>query len=67
MLIYASKPVGSHIDLIQAVNVLLALMLLSDLEVFGLVVDADVGLALLAWFWRLRDGSDPSFDCFCRC
>ena len=60
MLIYASKPVGSHKDLIH-----LALMLLSDLEVFGLVVDADVGLALLAWFWRLRDGSDPSFDCFC--
>ena len=34
-------------------------------EVFGFVVDFDVGLALLAWFWHLRDRSDPSFDCFC--
>ena len=38
-----------------------------EVEVFGLVVDFDVGLALLGWFWRLRDRSDPSFDCFCRC
>ena len=36
-----------------------------EVEVFGLVVDFDVGLALLGWFWRLRDRSDPSFDCFC--